>query len=152
MSFSVPAGRTQTLFVAIDPSSGLSAGNTVGFAVNAATDIAAVDANNNAITPSGMFPLTGNTFTVTTVTNPSIAGLTITSSSIGTQVTAGTQGNIVGAWSFSGQNSLVYLKSIKFTVIGSANMADIRNVKLIVNGTQVGQTLTTVGHERRGLL
>ena len=145
MSLSVSAGQTRTLWVAIDPSSGLDAGNTVGFAVSAASDITALDANNNALTPSGAFPLTGNIFTVTKVSNPSLAMLTIASSSIGTQVTAGTQSNIVGAWSFQGSNSLTYLKGLKFTVIGSANNADIRNVKLNVNGTQVGPTLATVG-------
>ncbi len=145
LSLSVSAGQTQTLVVAIDPSTGLDAGNTVGFAMNAASDISAFDASNNAITPSGGFPLNGNIFTVTKVSNPSLATLEITTSSIATQVTAGTQNNIVGAWQFRGSNSLTWLKGIKFTVIGSANMADIRNVKLNVNGTQVGQTLATVG-------
>ena len=42
-------------------------------------------------------------------------------------------------------NSKVYLKNINFHVIGSANKGDIRNVKLLVNGTQVGATLATVG-------
>ena len=145
MNLSVPAGQTVTLQVAIDPSTNLSAGNTVGFAVNAVTDVTALDASNNAVTPSGAFPLTGSIFTVTTVSNPSLATLTTASSSIGTQVTAGTQNNIVGAWTFTGSNSLTYLKGLKFTVIGSANNADIRNVKLNVNGTQVGPTLASVG-------
>jgi len=144
MNLSVPAGQTVTLQVAIDPSTGLSAGNTVGFAVNAASDVTAVDASNNAVTPSGSFPITGNIFTVTSVSNPSLATLAIHHLSIGTLVTAGTQNNIVGAWNFYGSNSLTYLKGIKFTVVGSANNADIRNVKLSVNGTQVGPTLPTV--------
>jgi peptidoglycan hydrolase-like protein with peptidoglycan-binding domain len=144
LNFSVPAGQTETLWVAIDPSPGLSAGNTVSFSVNAATDVTAWDASNNAITPSGAFPLNGSTFTATTVNNPSLAGLNIQSSSIATQVTAGTQNNIVGAWTFTGSNSLIWLKGIKFTVIGSANMSDLQNVKLFVNGTQVGATLASI--------
>ncbi len=144
MNYSVPAGQTKTLVVAIDPSTGLNAGNTVGFAMSAASDVTAVDSSNNAVTASGPFPLNGNIFTVTKVSNPSLATVSIASSSIGTSVTAGTQNNIVGAWQFSGSNSLTYLKGIKFTVVGSANNADIRNVKLNVNGTQVGPTLATV--------
>jgi Putative peptidoglycan binding domain len=147
MNLSVPAGQTVTLQVAIDPSTGLSAGNTVGFAVTSASDVSAVDSSNNSVTPSGSFPLSGNIFTVTTVTNPSLATLKITSSSIATQVTAGSQGNIVGAWSFDGSNSLTYLKGIKFTVIGSANNADLKNVKLLVNGSQVGPTLSSVSSD-----
>ena len=32
-----------------------------------------------------------------------------------------------------------------FHVIGSANMANLQNVKLLINGTQVGATLASVG-------
>ena len=144
MNLMVPAGQTQTLWVAIDPSAGLAAGNTVGFAMTSGSDVTAFDSNNNAVSASGLFPLTGSIFTVTTVSNPQLATLSTVSSSIATQVTAGTQGNVVGAWTFTGSNSATWLKGIKFTVIGSANMGDIRNVKLNVNGTQVGATLATV--------
>jgi hypothetical protein len=144
MDLSIPAGQTVTLTLAVDISGGLSAGNTTSFALPAASNVTAFDSNNNAVTPSGSFPLTGNVFTVTSVTNPSLATLQITSSSIATQVTAGTQGNIVGAWNFTVGNSPVYLDNINFHVIGSANVANLQNVKLLVNGTQVGQTLSSV--------
>jgi len=147
MNLSVPAGQTVTLTLAIDVSGGLSAGNTTGFSMNAASDVTSFDANNTAITASGVFPLNGNAFTVTSVSNPSLASITVSSSSIGNQVTAGTQGNLVGAWNFNVQNSKVYLKGLNFHVIGSANKGDIRNVKLMVNGTQVGATLAIVGQD-----
>ena len=120
--------------------------------MNAATDVTAVDASNNAVTPSGMFPMNGNIFTVTSVSNPSLATLTITTSSIATQVTAGTQSNIVGAWQFSGSNSLIWLEGIKFTVIGSAKRADIRNVKLIHKRHTGWPDPGHGGRERRRLL
>jgi len=82
----------------------------------------------------------GNSFTVTTVANPSLASVDIESASVGNQVTAGTQNNLVAAWTFNPQNSKVYLDGVNFHVIGSANKGDIRNVKLMVNGTQVGAT------------
>ena len=138
MNLSIPAGQTVTLTLAIDVAGGLSAGNTTAFLFRRASDVTALDSNNNAITPSGAFPLNGNMFTVTTVSNPTLATLTITSSSIGTSVTAGTQGNIVGAFNFNVSNSPVWLQNINFHVIGSANVANIQNVKLLVNGTQVG--------------
>ena len=141
LNLSIPAGQTVTLTLAIDVSGGLSPGNTTGFALTGAT---AFDSNNTAITPSGAFPLNGSVFTVTTVTNPSLATVSIASSSIGTQVTAGTQGNIVGAWNVTVGNSPVYLQNINFHVIGSANVTSLQNVKLLVNGTQVGQTLSSV--------
>ncbi len=147
MSLSIPAGQTMEYQLAIDTAGGLSAGNTTGFSLSSASDVTAWNSANTAVTPTGSFPLNGNTFTVTTVTSPSLATLAITSSSIGTTVTAGTQGNIVGAYTFNVANNKVYLKSLNFHVIGSANKGDIRNVKLLVNGTQVGNTLATVGQD-----
>ncbi len=144
LQLSVAAGQSLNLQLAIDPASGLSAGNTVGFSLNSAADITSFDANNNAITESGAFPLTGNTFTVTTVSNPQLATLTINSTAIANTVTAGTQNNIVGGWNFTVGNNLTWLKAINFHVIGSANKGDLRNVKLVVNGKQIGATLAAV--------
>jgi hypothetical protein len=143
MNLNVPAGQTVSLTLAIDVSGGLSAGNTTSFAVNSASDIAAM-AGTSAVTPTGTFPLQGNVFTVTNVSNPSLASLAINHTSIGTTVTAGTQNNLVGAWNFSVQNSKVYLEGIAFHVVGSAQMSNIQNVKLEVNGTQVGATLPSI--------
>jgi hypothetical protein len=145
LNLSIPAGQTETYQLAINIAGGLAAGNTTVFSLNSASAVTAWDTNNNAITPAGSFPLTGNTFTVTSVSNPGLASVTVTTSSIGTSVTAGTQGNIVGAWNFSVQNNPVWLNSIALHVIGSANMANLQNVKLIVNGTQAGATLSAVG-------
>jgi len=63
---------------------------------------------------------------------------------VATTVTAGSQNLIVGAWNFNVSNSKVWLKGITFKVIGSANKADVRNTKLVINGTQVGQTVASV--------
>jgi Putative peptidoglycan binding domain len=145
MALQIPAGQTMELMLAIDISSGISNGNTVGFALNAASDITSWDMNNTTIAAAGVFPMISSTFNVTQVSNPALANLTINSSSIGTTVTAGTQANLVGAWSFLGQNSKMWLKGLNFRVIGSANKSDLRNVKLMVNSTQVGATLATVG-------
>jgi len=147
LGWSIAAGQTKNVTLAIDPATALSAGNTVSFAVNAASNVSAVDYNNVAVTPSGVFPISGNTFTVTSVSNPSLASMTVASSSIGTTVTAGTNNNLVGAWNFTVSNSKVYLKTINFKVIGSATKSDIRNVILKVNGTQVGPTLASVGSD-----
>ena len=120
LDLSIPAGQTVTLTLAVDISQNLSAGNTTAFSVPSASSVTAFDSNNNAVTAAGSFPMTGNTFTVTSVQNPSLASLTIASTSIGQTVTAGTQGNIVGSWSFTGQSNPVWLQNINFHVIGSA--------------------------------
>jgi Putative peptidoglycan binding domain len=144
LGLSIAAGQTRTLWLAIDPAAGLSAGNTVSFSLASASDVKAWDANNAAINVSGVLPASGNIFTVTSVSNPSLATFSLSSSSIGTEVTAGTNDNVVGAWNFTIGNSKVWLKGINFKVIGSANKNDLRNVKLYVNGTQVGSALSSV--------
>ncbi|MBI2048896.1 MAG: peptidoglycan-binding protein [Candidatus Liptonbacteria bacterium] len=145
LSLAVPAGQSRTFGLQIDPAAGLSAGNTVSFSIESAADVTSWDASNVAVNESGSFPVKGNIFTVTTVSNPSLATLTVASSSIGTNVTAGTNNNLIAAWSFTGANSRINLSSLNFKVIGSATKTDIKNVKLMVNGTQIGKTLDSVG-------
>lgn len=143
LQLSIPAGQTETYQLAVNIT-GVTAGNTTSFTLPSASDVTAFDSNNNAVTPTGSFPLNGSIFTVTTVSNPSLASVVMSNSSIGNSVTAGTQGNIVGAWTFQVSNDPVWLQNINFHVIGSANDANIQNVKLLVNGTQVGATLSSV--------
>ncbi|MBI5079267.1 peptidoglycan-binding protein [Candidatus Wolfebacteria bacterium] len=147
LGLGINAGQTRYFTLGIDPASGLTAGNTVAFKLNAASDVTAVDSSNVAVTASGTFPMNGNTQTITSVSNPSIATLTIASSSVGTAVYAGTTNVLVSAWTLTGGNSKVNLKSIKFTVVGSAAKTDIQNVKLMINGTQVGSTLSSVASD-----
>jgi hypothetical protein len=145
LDLSIPAGQTQEYQLAVGLSSGsVNAGNITSFSLPSASDVTAWNSANTAVTPTGAFPLNGNSFTVTTVSNPQLATLQVGSSSIGTIVTAGTQGNIVGAWTFNVGINPVYLENLNFHVIGSANLANLQNVKLLVNGTQVGNTLSSV--------
>jgi len=142
LSLNVDAGKTRKITFAIDPATGLSAGNTVAFSLSSASDVTVSSGN-----VSGSFPLNGNVFTVTSVSNPSIAALTIASSSVGNTVYAGTQNVLVSQWTATVTNSPVNLTSVNFKVIGSATKTDIKNVVLKINGTQVGSTLTSVGSD-----
>lgn len=147
LNLGINAGQTRNFTLGIDPASGLTAGNTVAFMLNSASDVTAVDSANVAVTASGTFPMNGNTQTVTSVANPSIATLTIASSSVGSSVYAGTTNVLVSAWTLTAANSKVNLKSIKYTIVGSASKGDIQNVKLMVNGVQVGSTLASVASD-----
>lgn len=144
LGWNIAAGQTRTITLAIDPASGLSAGNTVSFSLASASDVKSVDANNAMLTAAGSFPMMGNLFTVTSVSNPSLATLTVASTSIGTEVTAGTNDNVVAAFNFTVANSKSWLKGLNFKVIGSANKNDIRNVRLFINGVQAGSALSSV--------
>jgi len=144
MNLGVNAGQTRELMLAIDPAAGLTAGNSVSFSL---MTVKAMDSASTMITTSGALPLMGNLFTVTSVTNPSIATLAIVSSTVGGSVYAGTPNVLVSQWTMTGGNSPLNLKSINFKVVGSANKGDIKNVKLMVNGTQVGPTLPQVASD-----
>lgn len=150
LNLGVNAGQTRKLWLAIDPATGLSAGNTVSFSFSSAADVVAVDNTNAALTATGAFPMNGNVFTVTSVSNPSIASLTVASSSVGTSIYAGSQNVLVSQWTLTGANSPVNLNSINFKVVGSATKSDIRNLKLFINGTQVGPTVAQVGADGSG--
>lgn len=136
----VNAGQTRMLEFAMDLSSSATAGNTLSFQLASMSNVS----TNGSVPVSGVFPVSGNTLTVTTVSNPSLATLTIASASVGTSVYAGTQNVLVSQWTLTGANNPVMLKSINFKVIGSANKTDLRNVKLFLNGSQVGPTLPSV--------
>src|SRR5258708_6992364 len=72
LNLQVAAGATQEVTLAIDIAGGLSAGNTLGVALSSAADVTSWNSANTAITETGNFPLQGNIFTVTTVSNPSL--------------------------------------------------------------------------------
>lgn len=136
----VGAGVTRSVELAIDLSSSASAGNTLQFGVQAAADVM----TSGGVPVSGMFPVNGNVLTATTVSNPSLASLTVASASVGTSVYAGTQNVLASQWTLTGNNNAMNLSSVKFLVIGSANKTDLRNVKLYLNGAQIGATLASV--------
>ncbi len=145
LNLSIPAGQTAQYSLAIDVAGGLNSGNTVSFSIPSSSSVTAFGPSNSAIGVAGTFPMNSETFMITTVTNPSLATVKIVdNNSISNSVTAGSQNNLVYASNFQVQNSKVYLQGLNFHVIGSANMSNIQNIKLLVNGQQVGQTLPTI--------
>lgn len=133
LSIAVNAGQTRKLELRMDVSSGASAGNTIAWTLDSVTV-----SGGGTVTGT---PATSKDLTVTTVSNPSIATVTWNYNSVGSSVDAGTTNVLIGTASVSVSNSAVWLKSVKFTLVGSASMGDVRNLKLMVNGTQVGSTL-----------
>ncbi len=129
LNLNVPAGQSWRGELRADVSTSAASGNTIAF------DLTGVMTSGNA--PVAGLPVRGNVLTVTTVSNPSIAGLTLTAQAVGSTVNAGTNGVNVGSWTAAVTNSPVDLKSIQVTLVGSANVGDLKNIALRVNGTQV---------------
>lgn len=143
LNMMVNAGQSRVVTLRMDLSSSASAGNTLGWRLDMVTT-----AGNGAVTG---LPVSGPTLTVTTVANPSLAAVTYTYVSTGSTVDAGTNGFLSHSATVNVTNSAVLLKSIKYTVVGSANTADIRNVTLKIGGQTVA-TSATVGADGKVVL
>jgi len=135
----VAAGQTWWGELRADISTSATSGNTIAF------DLTGVTTAGNAVSVAGL-PVKGNILTVTSVSNPAIAGITLTANAVGSTVDAGTNSVLVSSWTANVTNSAVNLNSMQFSFVGSANPADVRNLRLLVNGNQVA-TLASAGNE-----
>lgn len=138
LNLSVNAGQTRTFSLRMDLASGLSAGNSIGWSLET------VAAGSASVSGT---PVMGNNLVITTVSNPSLATAAWDFNSVGSTVDAGTNNVQIGSASVNVGNSAAYLRNVKFTLVGSANMADVRNLKLMVNGAQVGSTVSSVSSD-----
>jgi len=133
MNIQVNAGQTWTGELRLDLSTSATAGNIVSWRLTQ------VDATGATVTG---LPVTSGARTVTSVSNPNIAAVTLTANAVGSSVDAGTNSVLVSSWTANVTNSAVDLKNMQFTFVGSANPSDIRNLRLLVNGQEVA-TLPT---------
>ena len=135
--FTVAAGTSMEITLAGDVT-GLTGSQNIHFGIASASDVMLA----SGATVGGSFPLTGNDQYGIEVTNPSLATLTITPITTGSQVNAGTQGYTAAQFQFVAGNSAVQVKSIKFTQRGTIdNTTDLANIKLMNGSVQVGNTI-----------
>lgn len=129
----VGAGSSVDLSLRVDVSTGAPSSNIVAFQLASASDVTL-----SAGSIGGTFPLTGGNYYVSTVSNPSLAAVTLAYQAVATQVDAGTTGFRSGSLSMNVTNNPVKLQSVRFTVSGSINFAsDLANLTLRVDGSPV---------------
>jgi hypothetical protein len=128
----VPAGQSKELTLRLDVSTGASTGQTVAF------ELTNVNVSSGQV--SANLPLRGGTFTLTQVSNPSLAQIqNFNYQTVTSQVDAGTQGVRVFAANLNVVNSPVKLMSVRFSITGSINPAtDLANLVLKVDGQNAG--------------
>ena len=139
--FSVAANSSKTVTVYVDIATGTS-GQTVGVGINAAADITA-----GTTTASGSFPVNGNLATVATATLA-----TVDFNTTSTPAAA----NIVPQNDYSMWQNIVQvgtravnLNRISIRQIGSVRTTDLQNLRLFVDGVQIGsaiQNLESTGY------
>lgn len=138
LALNVAAGQTWWGELRADISTSATSGNTLAFDLSGVTTVGNVSV-------AGL-PVKGNLLTVTSVSNPAIATLSLTANAVGSTIDAGTNSVLVSSWTANVTNSAVNLRNLQFSFVGSANPGDIRNLRLMINGTQVA-TLPTAANE-----
>lgn len=142
LSWVVPAGTTKVLTISgsIAGTGTATTSTAPALGIAAKTDITA----DKAI--SGTFPLNGQPMT--------IAGLAIGRLDVAVRTVPADQSPISGAsdqeiasWTFSAVNEGISVRKVKLTQTGSAGTADITNVKLKINGVQVGTTVASLASD-----
>ena len=139
LSWVIPAGTTKVLLVKGSTQvvgSGAVAGDLISFGIYAAVDVSAT------VTPTGMFPIYGNTMTLA---GQAVGTFTIDAQSTpaGT-VISGSTDQAVAAWKFTSASEGFDLHSVTFTEVGSSVDADVSNLKLMYGATQLGSTLASL--------
>lgn len=135
--FTVPANSSKTIIARGDIAATMS-GQTIGLALNAATDVV-----SNAASVSGSFPMNGNLMSI--VDSTSVADATFGAVTPGVNAALEAQ-NEFTAWTatlaVSNQNE--NLEMIRFSQIGSISAGDFNNIKLRINNvdTATGQLVT----------
>ncbi|OHA08265.1 MAG: hypothetical protein A3B37_02770 [Candidatus Sungbacteria bacterium RIFCSPLOWO2_01_FULL_59_16] len=140
-AFTVKAGTSRTITVAINrPASGSDGGGILKMV------LVAVDAG--AATVSGSLPIIGSAVTLNSTL--SIGSVTLTRGvndpGSGATKEVGTTGYIFTAIRLtSGSNEDLSVKSVSFNQSGSAASSDIKNVKIIVDGTEYAAKISEDG-------
>ncbi len=143
--FTVNAGQSKEVELRLKNSG--SNNHTMVWSLNSAADVA-----SNATSISGVFPSASNAMTFVSVTDPTIATLTMTRPATGSSVNAGTTGYLAGSFTLASANSAVLLDRIVLTQNGSLiSGTDVTNIKLVTTGgQQLGQVLPNLKADGTG--
>lgn len=137
----IPANSAKTIAVKADIYATNTSGQTVGVGISAATNI-----TSNATAVNGTFPVNGNIHTIASAT---LAGVSFDAGTVpAANASLSPQTNFI-MFERTAQvtQRAVYLKSITFRNIGSVAQNDLQNLKLYIDGVQVGSTITTPGSD-----
>ncbi|MBI5023208.1 MAG: hypothetical protein HZC05_03565 [Candidatus Magasanikbacteria bacterium] len=141
--FTVSKGTTKAVTVKFDLKNSATAGITIGFNVAALGDIVTDGA---AVT--GSFPIASNIMTGATVTDLGQFALASVSPTSASNVDPGQLGYEIWRFTATTQSQDVELRSIKFTMIGSFNLADLKNFALYDGGTMIGATVVDMTSDK----
>jgi len=139
--FTVTRGTTKTITLIGDMNQDATSGKTVGMNIVAAADI-----TTNGAAVSGSFPVAGNLMSTANATDLgllTLTGYTTTPGAANTSITPALDQEV---WKFTlgGSNQDLNVEKLKVTAVGSIQLTDLKNFKLVVAGSQVGSTVAAM--------
>ena len=150
LSWTIPANGSKVLTVkgSLNPS-GTSAGqagtgNIIKFGVAVSSDVAV----SSGTLPTATFPIYGNGMTVAGVTVGRMEVMASSAVSSRTLV-SGTTDQLVAGFNYEAISEAFTVNKIVFTESGSAVSSDLKNLKLKVDGVQVGLTVSALGADEK---
>ena len=139
--FTVPAGMTYTIAVRSDIAD-LTAGQQIGVSLVAVSSTGTLDS-------SVSFPVTGGLQAISSANLATVNFVSQTATPSASNTTLSAQ-NDYPLWqdSVSVSTNAVKLSSLKFTNLGSVNASDVTNLRLYIDGVQVGSAQPTLNADR----
>jgi len=140
--FTVTKGTTKTITLSGDMYFKSTSGKTIGFNLVAATDV-----TTNGATVSGTFPMAGNLMSTAVATDLgkiTFSGYNYPSSAaVKTDINAANDQEVF-RFTMASTNQELKVEKLKLTAVGSIQLADLKNFKLLVSGVQVGSTVAAM--------
>lgn len=141
--FTIPAGSYKDVMVKVDLANGTTSGKTFKFGLMAAADV-----TTDAATVVGTFPMYGNTASTATVSDLGKMTLSSALPSSNSSVDAGTLNYEVFRMSALASDQPVKVSYMRFVMVGTADYDALQNLKLYVDGVQVGSTVAMMSSDK----
>lgn len=139
--FTIAKGTTKAITLKGDMNYAATSGKTIGFSINAATDV-----TTNGAAVSGSFPVSGNLMSIANATDLGLltfAGYTNYPTTDPTSINAVNNQELF-RFNLQSTNQELKVERIKLTAVGSLQTTDIKNLTLFYSGTQVGSTVASL--------
>jgi len=141
--FSVPAGSYVDVVVKMDLANGTTSGKTFQFGLMAATDVV-----SDASAVAGVFPMHGNVMQTAQVSDLGRMTIQTFVPSSNTTVDAGALGYEVFRFSAVASDQAQQVSYMRFTMVGTADYDALQNLKLYIDGVQVGSTIAMMANDK----
>ena len=141
--FLVSSGSYKDVVVKIDLANGTTSGKTLQFGLVASADVV-----SDAGTVVGTFPMHGSVMTTATVGDLGKMTIQTALPSSNSSVDAGTLNHELFRFSALSSDQPTNVSYMRFVLVGTADYDALQNLKLYVDGVQVGSTVSMMSNDK----